>query len=92
MVLVFRYIFFIEALNIVRRACMDGSNLISYEYSNKLVWLRGLAVDFAKDRIYWSDYLNNLIYHSNLDLKDVISIKLNSVRRPLSLVIYKGIN
>jgi len=69
---------------------MDGSNLISY--NTKIVTIGGFAVDFVKDRLYWTNTRNDTVYHSNLDLTDVNSITSYSIKSPQSLVIYKGIN
>ncbi|XP_022183522.1 low-density lipoprotein receptor-related protein 1B-like [Myzus persicae] len=75
----FRYIFFSE--NGVSRVNMDGSNLISYKYTG-LYWSIELAVDFAANRLYWCEPHQNLIYHSNLDLTDVISIESRWINSP----------
>jgi len=73
---------------IIYRACMDGSNWIIMD---DIVSLKGLAVDFVKDRLYWSSDFYNRIYHSNLDLTDVMYISSDTIQSPRSLVIYKGI-
>ncbi|XP_022159919.1 low-density lipoprotein receptor-related protein 2-like [Myzus persicae] len=80
------YIFFSEYG--VSRVNMDGSNLISFKYTG-LYWNIGLAIDFAADRLYWCEPNQNLIYHSNLDLTDVISIKSRWINSPRLITTHK---
>jgi len=73
---------------IIHRACMDGSNRIIMD---NIVSLNGLAVDFVKDRLYWTVDIPSRIYHSNLDLTDVMYISSDTIQSSRSLVMYKGI-
>ncbi|XP_022159925.1 low-density lipoprotein receptor-related protein 2-like isoform X2 [Myzus persicae] len=80
------YIFFSE--NGVSRVNMDGSNLINFKYPSSH-FKKGLAVDFAMDRLYWCDEHDSVVYHSNLDLTDVISIKSKWINEPRLIATHK---
>lgn len=84
------YIFFSEwdrPANI-SRAYTDGSNLIVFK-NLSLGWPNGLAIDFAKDRLYWCDALLDHVQHSNLNGTDVRSVKSKLIRHPFSMAIYE---
>jgi len=83
----FRYIFFSEMG--ISRAYTDGSNLIKLGSPNQR-WPRGLALDFATDRLYWCDVLSEKVQHSNLDGTDVRDIISTSIRSPWLIATHKG--
>ncbi|XP_015367402.1 PREDICTED: low-density lipoprotein receptor-related protein 2-like [Diuraphis noxia] len=80
------YIFFSEMG--ISRAYTDGSNLIKLGSHNQR-WPRGLALDFATDRLYWCDVLSEKVQHSNLDGTDVRDIISTSIRSPWLITIHK---
>lgn len=84
------YIFFSEwdrPANI-SRAHADGSNLVVFK-NLTLGWPNGLAIDFAKDRLYWCDALLDHVQHSNLDGGDVKTVNSILIKHPFSIAIYE---
>jgi len=69
---------------------MNGINLINIKQNMELEWPKSLALDFDINRLYWCGLVHYKVYHSNLDLTDVKSIRLESNKRPWLLVIHKG--
>lgn len=60
----------------IEKSFMDGSNRRTIIDSD-LIWPNGLAIDFAKKRLYWTDGGKNRIEHSDLEGRNRVVLIAN---------------
>ena len=70
----------------VYKAEMDGTNVVKIVSSLDCPF--GIAIDFASQRLFWTDFNENKVHSSNLDGTDVqLVVQLSSGTKPLGIAV-----
>lgn len=67
---------------------INGSKLSILVPSNYTVNVKGLAIDYAEDRIYWLSQNTSLLHHSNLDGEDIKTLNVSVIFEPRSISVH----
>ena len=74
-------------VTMISRANTDGTNLTLF-HQVPLKKRCGFAVDYEEDRIFWYQWKNKTIQHSNLDLSQIESIQTVLTRYPYAISVH----